>query len=554
MENRGKKIASATHTIQNLLHELHELQTVLVSSKSSTPSPESSPIENWKPARGVDHLGSTRSVRKKRVSPILYSRNRTPHSRGKIGVDRTPLGALLRGGPPVDDTPSTSASGNGSIRKVGATPGSRAYSRSPDYLGLRRENARLEEEARELRQEMKFLKKQLKVSRLDKEEALRSFREMRERKEEQVAVNEKLRLAWQASKKEKKGLTDRLEISSRSFSLMKAKYRSVNQEVIDLTFDLASMKQDFAYTYTMVDDGAVAVIEQALGALTDFAEREKMLVSALEDAQEGADHLEDQVVLLNEVYRIDAAEKTRVISALTEENENIKASLQGKVADLEHILESKNAELDAKNEELTNIVASGEVIQEKIDQVGLITEMMEEKKDAIIAEVAYTADHNTKLLGQLREKDEEIRFLREKLGRGPPLQRSLGSNRGSDSKPKESTNDDATRDTAVGAELKAFDEKSSTGHALKRTLGSRKRESAEPEKSAIADASALNDGLAMDTDKVTVADGTDDTGEAGTVDATGDTTVGAASKPTGVKPSRGPALKRTLGSRRRSFY
>ena len=202
----------------------------------------------------------------------------------------------------MDDTPSTSASGNGSIRKVGATPGSRAYSRSPDYLGLRRENARLEEEARELRQEMKFLKKQLKVSRLDKEEALRSFREMRERKEEQVAVNEKLRLAWQASKKEKKGLTDRLEISSRSFSLMKAKYRSVNQEVIDLTFDLASMKQDFAYTYTMVDDGAVAVIEQALGALTDFAEREKMLVSALEDAQEGADHLEDQVVLLNEVY------------------------------------------------------------------------------------------------------------------------------------------------------------------------------------------------------------------------------------------------------------
>ena len=454
----------------------------------------------------------------------------------------------------MDDTPSTSASGNGSIRKVGATPGSRAYSRSPDYLGLRRENARLEEEARELRQEMKFLKKQLKVSRLDKEEALRSFREMRERKEEQVAVNEKLRLAWQASKKEKKGLTDRLEISSRSFSLMKAKYRSVNQEVIDLTFDLASMKQDFAYTYTMVDDGAVAVIEQALGALTDFAEREKMLVSALEDAQEGADHLEDQVVLLNEVYRIDAAEKTRVISALTEENENIKASLQGKVADLEHILESKNAELDAKNEELTNIVASGEVIQEKIDQVGLITEMMEEKKDAIIAEVAYTADHNTKLLGQLREKDEEIRFLREKLGPGPPLQRSLGSNRGSDSKPKESTNDDATGHTAVGAELKAFDEKSSTGHALKRTLGSRKRESAEPEKSAIADASALNDGLAMDTDKVTVADGTDDTGEAGTVDATGDTTVGAASKPTGVKPSRGPALKRTLGSRRRSFY
>ena len=113
-----------------------------------------------------------------------------------------------------------------------------------------------------------------------------------------------------------------------------------------------------------------------------------------------------------------------MISALTEENENIKASLQGKVADLEHILESKNAELDAKNEELTNIVASGEVIQEKIDQVGLITEMMEEKKDAIIAEVAYTADHNTKLLGQLREKDEEIRFLREKLGRGPPLQRS----------------------------------------------------------------------------------------------------------------------------------
>ncbi len=319
----------------------------------------------------------------------------------------------------MDDTPSTSASGNGSIRKVGATPGSRAYSRSPDYLGLRRENARLEEEARELRQEMKFLKKQLKVNRLDKEEALRSFREMRERKEEQVAVNEKLRLAWQASKKEKKGLTDRLEISSRSFSLMKAKYRSVNQEVIDLTFDLASMKQDFAYTYQMVDDGAVAVIEQALGAITDFAEREKMLVSALEDAQEGADHLEDQVVLLNEVYRIDAAEKTRVINSLTEENENIKASLQGKVADLERILESKNAELDAKNEELTNIVASGEAIQEKIDQVGLITEMMEEKKDAIIAEVAYTADHNTKLLGQLREKDEEIRFLREKLGRGP---------------------------------------------------------------------------------------------------------------------------------------
>ena len=124
----------------------------------------------------------------------------------------------------------------------------------------------------------------------------------------------------------------------------------------------------------------------------------------------------------------------------------------------------------------------------------------------------------------------------------------------------------------MGSELKAFDEQSSKGHALKRTLGSRRRDSFKPEQATAADdagvaadtvdasgdeqvggastatdASALNDGLVMDTDKVTVADCTDDT-----VDATGDTTVGGASKLTGEKPSRGPALKRTLGSRRRS--
>ena len=154
---------------------------------------------------------------------------------------------------------------------------------------------------------------------------------------------------------------------------MKAKYNEVNQREIDLTFQLAYMKQD-AFRYQQIDDGEVRkVLEECSLALKHFKDRERSLVKEVEEVQNSLEDLEVQVVLLNEINR----------------------GLRGMVVS------------DAKKE-ITQIKEENAILQttmdKRISQVHAIAHLMEEEKDNIRNEFTLLSE-------ELLHKDGEVQRL-----------------------------------------------------------------------------------------------------------------------------------------------
>ena len=86
-----------------------------------------------------------------------------------------------------------------------------------------------------------------------------------------------------------------LELGDRSFHLMREKYKEVTQECIEQELALATLKQDQAYTYQQVDQGAVEVLSGARGGLGACVAREAAMTDQCEDIQGSLEDLEIQV-------------------------------------------------------------------------------------------------------------------------------------------------------------------------------------------------------------------------------------------------------------------
>ncbi|QDZ17543.1 hypothetical protein HOP50_01g00520 [Chloropicon primus] len=417
--NRGSsKIATAQSKIRHLMCELNELNEVLNASSGA-----STPVGPRQTKEAIAQNPAS-DGKKNRISPVLLSRNLNViqsalrRNTGAKPILRTPPVTGPKAFSPPGSGGSASHSSGGGGSSAASTP-LRPHS-SPDYLGLRREKALAEAEVEKLRAEKDFLRKQFKLQKLDKDEALASYRELKARNEEANCLNDRLRSACQAGEKKCKALSNRLSVSERSFNLMKDKYKQVNKEAIDLTFSLENLKQDYAYTYQAVDNGTVSVLVAAQETIKSYAEREKDLVRVAEESQDAMEDLELQIVLLSEVLKVNMGEKGAELAILREqnkkleeENERLRAEaeasagtsdLQQRVSDLERQLESKNDELGRLEDNIQT-------------KVRLLTECFEEKRDQIQKEVAYTSNHNAKLVAELKAKDKEIKDLKAKLSK-----------------------------------------------------------------------------------------------------------------------------------------
>ena len=421
---------------RHLLCELKELENVLkCTSGTNTPIALSKDIRRrigltpstLSTSTSTSTSTSKSTTKPKRISPVLLSTGGSRANRRTVatnGGDRLDFGGNQEKGSRTVEKKSP-----GSLPASNRSSPERSLDNERE---LRQENAKLKEEVAKLQGEKEALRKQMKLHRLDKEEAMKKVKQARSVKQEQDELNEKLRAAYLSSEKKCKRLSDRLSVGDRSFNLMKEKYNQVNQECIDLTFSLSYLKQDYAYTYQVVDGGTVKVLEEAQSIISSFAKREKFLVEEVEDLQTSLEDLEGQVCLLNEILKVDAKQKDNLIRDLRGENKSFRSQIDAMsegFLDGERIAKASREVLEEYNHQIlelaketgairevcASVEALGDMQKAAMNQVGLITDLMEEKKNQIQREVALTSNRNADLAAQLKRKDREIRKLKAKL-------------------------------------------------------------------------------------------------------------------------------------------
>ena len=236
----------------------------------------------------------------------------------------------------LSDVVDTHMSGGGGAAST-TTPGSNGKphrggggrpvtpSRSPDFLGLRKENARLRRELDGLKDDRDYLRKQLKLRRLERDEAMAVVADLKRRRDQAEAESTKLRAALGTKRKECKGLADRLSLELKTNrSILKDKCKALKRSNALLSSDVDALSKENVAAHAFVEHAAQCMkdmnalvrrfnVESAANTMGEVA----LVADDLEELEEQVE-LMDKVMLLEKMQRLEAANK--VIGALKRES------------------------------------------------------------------------------------------------------------------------------------------------------------------------------------------------------------------------------------------